>query len=140
MKTIIALLLLIGTGAAAPAAVNENEFQIQGRYGKPVAKWDDYGGVKKAYRSGGYIITVNFVSGISQMERFMKPDAAQISAEGIGHLLAENSGGRHWQKGTRKDLDGIADIQWESVDKKSRLAFYNQNERVLTVTFPVFLE
>jgi hypothetical protein len=141
MKAYSVTAIVLITGLTVTLAnLDDTESRIEERYGKPFAKWVDYGGYKKAYRHNGYTITVNFVNATSVMERLDKADQSPISGKEIGHLLADNSGGLHWRAGSRKDLDNIADVQWETVDPKKRLAYYSELERVLTIAFPSYYE
>jgi len=80
MKMFLCIVSSLCCANIAPAKIGENEFQIENRYGKAVEQWEDYLGPRKLYRWKGYDVTVNYVMGTSQRERFAKTgDAFDLS-------------------------------------------------------------
>jgi hypothetical protein len=72
------------------------------------------------------------------MERFSKLDDSHFSRVEINCLLNANGDGRHWNGAFESEQP--ATLEWRTSDGSSRVAFYNQLERVLTVSTQTFLD
>src|SRR5260370_2209983 len=88
-------LLWIGLAAPGFGRVGEDEKQIEASYGKPGKDLGTHGNVHElGYISGGYMILVDFVNGISQREVFPNPATSPLSsdtAENIFSLIAPDA-------------------------------------------------
>jgi hypothetical protein len=81
-------LLWIGLAAPGFGRVGEDEKQIEATYGKPGKDLGTRGNVHElGYISGGYMILVDFVNGISQREGFANPDTSPLSPESVEEIL-----------------------------------------------------
>ena len=81
-------LLWIGLAAPGFGRVGEDEKQIEASYGKPGKDLGTHGNVHElGYISGGYMILVDFVNGISQREGFANPDTSPLSPESVEEIL-----------------------------------------------------
>ena len=108
---------LMTVAATAFARIAEDEQQIKARYGEPGKDLGTHGEVHEVgYVSGGFLILVDFVNGISQREGFTKPDTSPLTDQNIKDILAMSAAeGTTWQEGTAKDGDKL----WNRSDKKA---------------------
>ncbi|HTD02013.1 MAG: hypothetical protein DMF18_10090 [Verrucomicrobia bacterium] len=81
-------LVWIALAATGFARIGEDEKQIEARYGKPGKDLGTHGNVHElGYISGGYMILVDFVNGISQREGFANPDTSPLSPQSVEEIL-----------------------------------------------------
>ena len=81
-------LLWIGLAAPGFGRVGEDEKQIEASYGKPGKDLGTHGDVHElGYISGGFMILVDFVNGISQREGFANPDTSPLSPQSVEEIL-----------------------------------------------------
>jgi len=74
------VLVWITFAATGFSRIGEDEKQIEARYGKPGKDLGTHGDVHElGYISGGFMILVDFVNGISQREGFANPDTSPLS-------------------------------------------------------------
>jgi hypothetical protein len=78
---VLAWIALAGKGFAR---IGDDEKQIEATYGKP---GKDLGTHGLGYMSGGYMILVDFVNGISQREGFANPDTSPLSPQSVEDIL-----------------------------------------------------
>jgi hypothetical protein len=120
---IIFLAIFRKTGVAR---IGETEVQVENRYGKSISKLIDDGALKsRGYSSGGFLIVVEFEKGVSQMEIFAKPDRSELSETEITILLEANKDGFNWLGHPDEAFGGHR--SWCSTDKRSRVAYYEEN-------------
>jgi hypothetical protein len=114
-------LLLASLGSIALAAtgfarIGEDEKQIEARYGKAGKDFGNRGGVHEVgYIWNGFMVLVDYVSGISQREGFTKPDTSPLTDQNVMEILAMNAAeGTSWEKAAAVG----ADKAWDRSDKK----------------------
>lgn len=98
------------------ARIGEDENQIKARYGEPKKDLGTHGEVHEVgYMSGGFLILVDFVNGISQREGFTKPDTSSLTDQDIKDILAMSAAeGTTWQ-----EVPGHGgDKSWKRSDNK----------------------
>src|SRR5207237_2168946 len=115
-RTSLLWLALVATGFGG---IGEDEKQIEARYGKPGKDMGTHGDVHEfGYLSGGFMILVDFVNGISQREGFANPDTSPLSPESVElilrmsapegtswHSIPSTSDDRSWQLSGYKTVD-----------------------------------
>ncbi len=111
--TALACLGLITTGLAR---VGETEKEIEARYGKPGKDMGMRGNVHQiGYMSGGFMILVDFVNGVSQREGFANPDSTPLTNDAIDEILRMNTPeGLTWEPGRSPGEDKA----WQRSDGK----------------------
>ena len=127
MRTItLTLLAAIGATTSAFARIGEDEKQIEARYGKAGKDLGTHGEVHEVgYAAGGFMVLVDFVSGISQREGFANPDTSALTAGAIQQILAMSAAeGTRWQEGAVKDGDRV----WNRSDNKAVAVFPSQGK------------
>jgi hypothetical protein len=83
--TSLVWITLAGTGFGR---IGDDEKQIEARYGKPGKDLGTHGDVHElGYMSGGFMILVDFVNGISQREGFANPDTSPLSPQTVEDIL-----------------------------------------------------
>ncbi|MDD2710003.1 MAG: hypothetical protein PHV34_18630 [Verrucomicrobiae bacterium] len=105
----------------AEARLGEKIKVIEARYGAPVEtlppnhSWEEI----YAYRVGDYVVTVSFVGGRSQCERYTKQKKGVLFAdEELKTLLDANADGKVWES-----FEGKIKTGWLRKDGKA-MAFY----------------
>lgn len=95
--TVLVWITLAATGLSR---IGEDEKQIEARYGKPGKDMGTHGEVHEfGYMSGGFMIVVDFVNGISQREGFANPDTSALSTDAIKQILAISAAeGTKWEQ------------------------------------------
>ena len=90
-------IMLMATGFGR---IGEDEKQIEARYGKAGKDLGTRGEIHEVgYMSGGFMIVVDFVNGISKREGFANPDTSALSADAIKQILAMSSAdGTQWRE------------------------------------------
>ena len=98
------------------ARIGEDPKQIEARYGEAGKDLGEQGNVHEVgYMSGGFLILVSYVNGISQREGFTKPDTSPLGDQNIKDILAASTAdGTTWQEGQSK----AGDKMWSRSDKK----------------------
>src|SRR5438309_8480065 len=93
-------LVWIALAATGFARIGEDEKQIEARYGKPGKDLGTHGNVHElGYISGGYMILVDFVNGISQREGFANPDTSPLSPQSVEEILGMSAPeGTSWKQ------------------------------------------
>ncbi len=125
-RLLLAITLMLIFGPPGFARIGETEPQIEKRYGKPISKLTDDGPIRsRAYSSGGFLIVVEFENGVSQMEIFAKPDRSELSETEVTTLLEANKDGFNWLGLPDEAFGGHR--SWCSTDKRSRVAYYDEN-------------
>src|SRR5438552_18646225 len=82
------VLVWITFAATGFARIGEDEKQIEARYGKPGKDLGTHGNVHElGYISGGYMILVDFVIGISKREGFANTDTSPLSPKSVKAIL-----------------------------------------------------
>ena len=112
-------LMTVATNAFA--RIGEDEQQIKARYGEPGKDLGTHGEIHEVgYVSGGFLILVDFVNGISQREAFTKPDTSSLTDQNIKDILAMSAAeGTTWQ-----EVPGHGgDKSWKRSDKKALAVF-----------------
>jgi hypothetical protein len=101
--------------------IGENEKQIEARYGAAGKVLGDHGNVHEVgYASGGFVIMVDYVNGISQREGFANPDTSPLSQAKIDQILAMNAPeGTTWKEGKAE----AGDRMWARTDEKAIAVF-----------------
>src|SRR5437870_2897172 len=111
---------ILGTIAAATVAfagIGEDEKQIEARYGKAGKDMGSHGTVHQVgYVSGGFMILVDYVNGISQREGFANPDTSPLTNEAIELILKISA-----PEGTKwRQVQGAGpDRSWRRTDEKA---------------------
>lgn len=97
--------------------IGEDPKQIEARYGQAGKDFGENGDLHEVgYMSGGFLIIVSYVHGISQREGFTNPDHAPLSAEAIKQILAMSAAdGTQWAE---KSGEG-GDKTWSRSDGKA---------------------
>src|SRR5438105_6792547 len=95
--TSVVWIILMATGFGR---IGEDEKQIEARYGKPGKDLGTRGEIHEVgYMSGGFMIVVDFVNGISKREGFANPDTSALSADAVKQVLAMSSAdGTRWEE------------------------------------------
>jgi len=95
--TVLVWIVLAGTGFGR---IGEDQKQIEVRYGKPGKDLGIHGEVHEfGYMSGGFMILVDFVNGISQREGFANPDTSPLSPQSVAEILRLSAPeGTSWQQ------------------------------------------
>ena len=95
--TSLVWIILTATGFGR---IGEDEKQIEARYGKPGKDMGTHAEVHEfGYISGGFMILVDFVNGISKREGFANPDTSPLSNDAIKQILAMSSAdGTKWHE------------------------------------------
>jgi hypothetical protein len=101
--------------------VGEDPKQIEARYGQPGKDLGEKGNVHEVgYMSGGFLILVSYVNGVSQREGFTNPDTSPLNAEAIQKILAMSAAdGTNW---VEKPGEG-GDKAWARSDGKAVAIF-----------------
>jgi hypothetical protein len=110
---VLAWIALAGTGFAR---IGDDEKQIEATYGKPGKDLGTHGDVHElGYMSGGFMILVDFVNGISQREGFANPDTSPLSPQSVEDILRMSAPeGTSWKEAT-----GSGDARsWTRSDNK----------------------
>jgi hypothetical protein len=125
-RSFLTIILLVISRTSGFARVGETEMQVENRYGKAISKLTTDGVVKSCgYSSGGFLIVVEFEKGVSQMEIFAKADRSELSETEITTLLEANKDGFNWLGHPDEAFGGHR--SWCSTDKRSRVAYYEEN-------------
>lgn len=122
MKTItFTSFLWVGLAATGFGRIGEDEKQIEARYGKAGKDLGTHGEVHEiGYMSGGYMILVDFVNGISQREGFANSDTSALTDGAAQQILAMSAAeGTTWQQ-TPTSGD---DRSWRRSDNKAIAIF-----------------
>ncbi len=125
--TSLAWLVLAATGFGR---IGEDEKQIEARYGKPGKDMGTHGDVHEfGYLSGGFMILVDFVNGISQREGFANPDTSPLSPESVEQILRMSAPeGTSWHS-----IPSTSDDRsWQRSDDKA-VAFFPAVRKFLYV-------
>ena len=112
----VTVLVWIALARTGLGEIGEDEKQIEARYGKPGKDLGTHGNVHElGYMSGGYMILVDFVNGISQREGFANPDTSPLSPQSVEDILRMSAPeGRSW-----KEAPGSGDDRsWTRSDNK----------------------
>ena len=98
------------------ARVGEDEKQIETRYGKAAKDLGNHGDVHEVgYVWNGFMVLVDFVTGVSQREGFTKPDTSPLSDQNIKDILAMSAAsGTTWQEGQSQGGDKM----WNRSDNR----------------------
>ena len=118
MKTLIfGVAIWIGFSAMAFARIGEDEKQIEARYGKAGKDLGNHGSVHEVgYISGGFMILVDFVNGVSQREGFAKSDTSVLTDQDTKSILTLSAPeGTTWEAGPAKG----GDKSWSRSDHKA---------------------
>src|SRR5437762_55446 len=84
----VTVLVWIALARTGLGEIGEDEKQIEARYGKPGKDLGTHGDVHElGYMSGGFMILVDFVNGISQREGFANPDTSPLSPQSVEDIL-----------------------------------------------------
>ena len=94
------ILVWITLAATSFSRIGEDEKQIEARYGKAGKDLGTHGEIHEiGYMSGGFMILVDYVNGISKREGFANPDTSTLSADAIKQILSMSSAdGTKWQE------------------------------------------
>lgn len=108
LRFIIAVQILIACLAWASSAfarIGETEAQIEKRYGKFIPPVMTASGLPlKFYKSAGFLVSVQFLNGVSAAENYSKLDKTDFSDHEIQLLLDANGAGNKWEK-TKNERD-----------------------------------
>src|SRR5213593_201328 len=124
------VLVWITFAATGFSRIGEDEKQIEARYGKPGKDLGTHGDVHElGYISGGFMILVDFVSGISQREGFANPDTSPISPQSVEEILRMSAPeGTSWHS-----IPSTSDDRsWQRSDDKA-VAFFPAVRKFLYV-------
>src|SRR6267143_4798026 len=101
--------------------IGEDEKQIEARYGKPGKDLGTHGDVHElGYMSGGFMILVDFVNGISQREGFANPDTSPLSPQSVEDILRMSAPeGTSWKEAPASGDDR----SWRRSDGKAIAIF-----------------
>ena len=115
---VLVWVVLAGTGFGR---IGEDQKQIEARYGKPGKDLGIHAQVHEfGYMSGGFMILVDFVNGISQREGFANPDTSALSADAIRQILALSAAeGTKWEQAPAIGEDR----SWRRSDSKAIAIF-----------------
>src|SRR5438270_7935615 len=118
--TIISFLWII-LAVTSFSRIGEDEKQIEARYGKAGKVLGDHGNMHEVgYASGGFVILVDYVNGISQREGFANPDTGPLSQAKIDQVLAMSAPeGTTWKEGKGQEGDRM----WARTDEKAIAVF-----------------
>jgi len=109
-------LVWITLAATGFARIGDDEKQIEATYGKPGKDLGTHGNVHElGYISGGYMILVDFVNGISQREGFANPDTSPLSPQSVEEILGMSAPEETSWKQSRASGD---DRSWTRSDGK----------------------
>jgi hypothetical protein len=108
------------------ARVGDDQKQIESRYGQAGKDLGNHGEVHEVgYVSGGFMILVDYVNGISQREGFTKPDTSPMTDQNIKDILALSAAeGTTWQEQPGKE----GDKAWKRSDNKAIAVFPAQGK------------
>jgi hypothetical protein len=111
-------LILAATGFGA---VGDNEKQIEALYGKPGKDLGVHGDVHQiGYMSGGFMILVDYVNGISKREGFANPDTSRLTTQNVEQVLRISAPeGTSWRPAPATG----ADESWQRSDGKAIAIF-----------------
>ena len=78
--------------------IGEDPKQIEARYGQPGRDLGEHGDLHEVgYMSGGFLIMVSYVKGISQREGFTSPDTSPLTPDAIQKILSISAAdGTQW--------------------------------------------
>lgn len=98
------------------ARVGETQQEVEARYGKEGKDMGTRSNVHQVgYMSGGFMILVDFVNGVSQREGFANPDTTPLTNDAIEEILKMNlPQGLGWEPGTAPGEDKA----WQRTDGK----------------------
>ena len=89
--------------SSTTARLDETQIKIVARYGEPVDVYRDVKGrTGYIHHSGGYLIMVQYIDGISQDEVYAKEDDAELTQLEIDSILAANAQGRNGSEYLRR--------------------------------------
>src|SRR5712692_8319874 len=120
------VLVWITFAATGFSRIGEDEKQIEARYGKPGKDLGTHGDVHElGYISGGFMILVDFVNGISQREGFANPDTSPLSPQSVERILVMSVvEGTKWQETNAQG----GDRSWKRSDNKAVAVFPAQRK------------
>jgi len=112
----VTVLVWIALARTGLGEIGEDEKQIEARYGKPGKDLGTRGDVHElGYMSGGFMILVDFVNGISQREGFANPDTSPLSPQSVEEILRMSAPeGTSWKEAPANGDDR----SWARSDKK----------------------
>src|SRR6266566_3424450 len=110
------VLVWITFAATGFSRIGEDEKQIEARYGKPGKDLGTHGDMHElGYISGGFMILVDFVNGISQREGFANPDTSPLSPQSVEEILRISAPeGTSWKEAPARGDDR----SWTRSDNK----------------------
>ena len=122
----VTVLVWIALARTGLGEIGEDEKQIEARYGKPGKDLGTHGNVHElGYMSGGYMILVDFVNGISQREGFANPDTSALMPDAVEKILIMSAvEGTRWQE-TKAEA---GDRAWRRSDNKVVAIFPTQGK------------
>jgi hypothetical protein len=132
--TVVVWITLAATGFGR---IGDDEKQIEARYGKAGKDLGTHGEVHEfGYISGGFMILVDFVNGISQREGFANPDTSPLSPQSVEEILRLSAPeGTSWQQAPASGDDR----SWRRSDKKA-IAFFPALRKFLYVQDVSFVQ
>jgi hypothetical protein len=132
--TSLVWIILAATGFGR---IGDDEKQIEALYGKPGKDLGTHGEVHEVgYISGGFMILVDFVNGISQREGFANPDTSTLTADAIKQILAVSAAeGTKWEEAPAAGEDR----SWRRSDGKA-IAIFPLQGKFLFVQDPNFVQ
>jgi hypothetical protein len=112
----VTVLVWIALARTGLGEIGEDEKQIEARYGKPGKDLGTHGNVHElGYMSGGFMILVDFVNGISQREGFANPDTSPLSPHSVEDILRMSAPeGTSWKEAPASGDDR----SWSRSDNK----------------------
>jgi len=137
MKAMLISLVWLALAATGFGRVGENEKEIEARYGKPGKDLGTRDIVHEfGYVSGGFMILVDFINGVSKREGFANPDTSPLSTDAIKQILAMSSAdGTTWHE----EPAAGEDRSWRCSDG-SAIAIFPALGKFLFVQDPSFVQ
>jgi hypothetical protein len=128
--------LLAVVATIATARIGETEEQISARYGGSVGDIPTQAfGKIRGFVTGGHVVGVAFVDGVSHMEMFSNKDQSELTASEIDTLLKANDPGEWKAEGTGKPKWR----RWRTLDE-ALVAVYDARLHFLYINSKEFYE
>jgi hypothetical protein len=137
MKRLICALLFAMFATAGFGNVGDDEKKVTAIYGGQGKDLGTRGNIHQVgYTSGGFMILVSFVNGVSQRESFGKPDSGALTSDEVEKILAFAApDGTKWEQGTAEG----GDKAWRRSDSKV-IALFPASGKFLSIQDATFVQ
>lgn len=113
MRFFTLLFLVVAANTNAHARLGDTEAKIVEQYGKPIETYRDVKGrIGHIHNFDGYIISVEYIDGISQSEVYARRNDAPLTEAQLQQILSANAAGEKWEEISQEVLLKAAGPGW----------------------------